>query len=92
MFEEPGEAEQEDQEGPVNHILPQGVPEPNSVSTALRMVSNSSLENTLLEGESYNDLVEGPTSQQPLLQVQVYVQMLPTLGSTICTLRSIHQL
>ena len=34
MFEEPGEAEQEDQEGPVNHVSPQGVPEPNSLSTA----------------------------------------------------------
>ena len=34
VFEEPGEAEQEDQEGPVNHVSPQGVPEPNSLSTA----------------------------------------------------------
>ena len=47
MFEEPSEAEQQDEEGLVNHISPQGVPEPNSVSTALRMVSNSSLENTV---------------------------------------------
>ena len=69
VFEEPGEAEQEDQEGPVNHISPQGVPEPNLVSTVLKMVSNNILENTLLEEESYNDLLDGPSSQQLLLQV-----------------------
>ena len=44
VLKEPGEAEQEDQEGPVNHILPQGVPEPNLVSTALRIMARKNLE------------------------------------------------
>ena len=34
VLKELGEAEKEDHEDPVNHVSPQGVPEPNSLSTA----------------------------------------------------------
>merc|ERR1711973_955698 len=54
------------------------VPKPSSVSTALRVVSNSSLKNNKSGGISYNDLlVKGPNSLQPLLQVQADFRTLP---------------
>ena len=70
--------EMEAWEGPVNYISHHGVPKPSSVSTALRVVSNSSLKNTQSGGLSYNDLlVKGPNSLQPLLQVLADFRTLP---------------
>ena len=70
VFKELSKDEMENWTGPVNYISHHGVPKPSSVSTALRVVSNSSLKNTQSGGVSYNDLlVKGPNSLQPLLQV-----------------------
>ena len=71
VFKEISEDEMQAWDGPVNYIPHHGVPKPSSVSTALRVVSNSSLRNDQSGGTSYNDLlVKGPNSLQPLLQVQ----------------------
>ena len=60
--------EMESWEDPVNYISHHGVPKPSSVTTTLRLVSNSSLKNAQSGGVSYNDfLVKGPNSLQPLL-------------------------
>merc|ERR1711867_11775 len=57
-------------------------PKPSSVTTALRLVSNSSLKNTQSGGVSYNDfLVKGPNSLQPLLQVIADFRVLPNVVS-----------
>ena len=40
----------------MNYISHHGVPKPSSVTTALRVVSNSSLKNAQSGGVSYNDL------------------------------------
>ena len=65
-------------DGPVNYISHHEVPKLSSVSTALRIVSNSSLKNTQSGGISYNYLlVKGPNSLQPLLQVQADFRTLP---------------
>ena len=67
-------------DGPVNYISHHGVPKPSSVSTALRVVSDSSLRNDQSGGVSYNDLlVIGPNSLQPLLQVQADFRTLPNV-------------
>ena len=66
--------------GPVNYISHHGVPKPSSVTTALRLVSNSSLKNAQSGGVSYNDfLVKGPNSLQPLLQVIADFRTLPNV-------------
>ena len=70
VFKELSKDEMEAWDGPVNYISHHGVPKPSSVTTALRVVSNSSLKNDQSGGLSYNDLlVKGPNSLQPLLQV-----------------------
>merc|ERR1711888_107795 len=46
VFMELTKDELESWSGPVNYIFHHGVPKPSSVSTALRVVSNSSLKNT----------------------------------------------
>ena len=80
VFKELSEDEMEAWEGPVNYISHHGVPKPSSVSTALRVVSNSSLKNDQSGGLSYNDLlVKGPNSLQPLLQVQADFRTLPNV-------------
>ena len=80
VFKELSNAEMEAWDGPVNYISHHDVPKPSSVSTALRIVSNSSLKNTQSGGISYNDLlVKGPNSLQPLLQVQADFRTLPNV-------------
>ena len=82
VFKELGDAEMEAWDGPVNYISHHEVPKPSSVSTALRIVSNSSLKNTQSGGISYNDLlIKGPNSLQPLLQVQADFRTLPHVAS-----------
>ena len=56
MFKDLSEAEVEGWDGPVKYISHHGVLKPSSVSTALRVVSNSSLKNTQSGGVTYNDL------------------------------------
>ena len=64
--------EMESWTGVVNYVTIHGVPKPESKSTALRLVSNSSLRNKMSQGVSYNDLlVKGPNGLQPLVQVQI---------------------
>ena len=54
--------------GPVNYISHHGVEKPASTTTALRVVSNSSLDNNH-QGISYNDILpKGPNSLVPLIQ------------------------
>ena len=54
--------------GPVNYISHHGVEKPTSTTTALRIVSNSSLDNNN-QGLSYNDILpKGPNSLVPLIQ------------------------
>ena len=66
--------------GPVNYISHHGVPKLSSVTTAFRLVSNSSLKNAQSGGVSYNDfLVKGPNSLQPLLQVIADFRTLPNV-------------
>ena len=80
VFKELSDAEMEAWDGPVNYISHHDVPKPSSVSTAMRIVSNSSLKNTQSGGISYNDLlVKGPNSLQPLLQVQADFRTLPNV-------------
>ena len=80
VFKELSKDEMEAWDGPVNYISHHGVPKPSSVSTALRVVSNSSLKNDQSGGLSYNDLlVKGPNSLQPLLQVQADFRTLPNV-------------
>ena len=63
--------ELEEWSGPVNYISHHGVEKPESVTTKLRVVSNSSLDNNNC-GTSYNDcLPKGPNSLVPLLQALV---------------------
>ena len=82
VFKELTKHEMESWEGPVNYISHHGVPKPSSVTTALRLVSNSSLKNTQSGGISYNDfLVKGPNSLQPLLQVIADFRTLPNVVS-----------
>ena len=58
--------------GAVNYIAHHGVMKPQSHSTALRVVSNSSLKNDQSGGLSYNDILpKGPNALNPLLQVLV---------------------
>merc|ERR1711867_258098 len=82
VFKELTKHKMESWEGPVNYIYHHGVPKPSSVTTALRLVSNSSLKNTQSGGISYNDfLVKGPNSLQPLLQVIADFRTLPNVVS-----------
>ena len=68
-FVELSQQELEDYKGPVNYIAHHEVMKPGSVSTKLRIVSNSSLNNNNT-GVSFNDLVaKGPNSLIPLLEV-----------------------
>ena len=58
-------------QGPLNYITHHGVVKPGSVTTALRVVSNSSLDNNN-SGLSYNNLpLKGPNALIPLLQALV---------------------
>ena len=53
-------------DGPVNYVTHHGVAKPESVTTSLRVVCNSSLNNN---GVSLNNiLLKGPNSLNPLLQ------------------------
>ena len=55
----------------VNYVTHHGVPKPSSITTDLRVVCNSSLNNNN-RGVSYNDLLpKGPNSLVPLLQALV---------------------
>ena len=57
--------------GPVIYISHHGVAKPGSLTTALRVVSNSSLDNNNL-GLSYNNLLpKGPNALIPLFQALV---------------------
>merc|ERR1712059_166757 len=57
--------------GPVNYISHHGVEKPSSTTTALRIVSNSSLDYNN-KGLSYNDILpKGPNSFLPLIQAVV---------------------
>ena len=59
-------------DGPVNYIRHHGVEKVQSVSTKLRVVSNSSLDNCN-QGFSYNDMLpKGPNGLVPLNQAIVY--------------------
>ena len=52
-------------EGPVNYVPHHAVPKPDSLTTALRSVSNSSVKNN---GTSLNEILpKGPNSLNPLL-------------------------
>ena len=58
--------------GAVNYVTHHGVHKPGSKTTALRLVSNSSLRNNMSQGVSLNDLlVKGPNSLLPIIQVQI---------------------
>ena len=58
--------------GAVNYIAHHGVVKPQSHSTALCVVSNSSLKNDQSGGLSYNDILpKGPNALNLLLQVLV---------------------
>merc|ERR1711867_110456 len=82
VFKELTKHEMESWEGPVNYISHHGVPKPSPVTTALRLVSNSSLKNTQSGGISYNDfLFKGPNSLQPLLQVIADFHTFPNVVS-----------
>ena len=58
--------------GPVNYVSHHGVKKPHSVSTALRVVSNSSLRNNQAGGVALNDLLmKGPNVIRPIIQAQL---------------------
>ena len=60
--------------GPVNYILHHGVPKPGSLTTPLRIVSNSSL-NSMNSGHNYNEmLAKGPNALMLLIQVLIMWQ------------------
>ena len=64
--------EMESWTGVVSYVTIHGVPKPESKSTALRLVSNSSFRNKVSQGVSYNDLlVKGPKGLRPLIQVHI---------------------
>ncbi len=72
VFWELEDKEMEDWVGPVNYITHHGVRKLQSTTTALRVISNSSLKNNQAGGLSYNDILPmGPNSLNPLLQVLV---------------------
>ena len=55
-------------DGPANYISHHGVTKPESTSTKLRIVSNSSLDNNN-QGISYNDILpKGPNALTPLVE------------------------
>ena len=84
VFKELNKDKMEAWDGLINYISHHGVPKPSSVTTALRVVSNSSLKNDQSGGLSYNDLlVKGPNSLQPLLQVQADFRTLPNVCSDL---------
>ena len=65
--------------GSRNYISIHDVPKPSSLSTALRVVSNSSLNNNN-RGISYNDcLPKGPCALVPLLEAMVTWRMYPSV-------------
>ena len=57
--------------GPLNYISHHGVAKPGSVTTALRVVSNSSLDNNNSRLSYKNLLPKGPNALTPLLQALV---------------------
>ena len=68
VFVELEEDEMKSWDGPINYISHHDVPKPASISTKLRIVSNSSLNNNN-SGTSYNDcLPKGPNSLVPLIE------------------------
>ena len=71
VFKKLSQEEMDDWEGPVNYVTHHGVDKPDSLTTALRVVCNSSLNNNG-RGVSYNDLLpKGPNALVPLLQALV---------------------
>ena len=65
VFRKISKEEMDAWDGPVNYVTHHGVAKPDSISTALRVVCNSSLDN---HGVSLNDLLpKGPNSLVPLL-------------------------
>lgn len=71
------EEEMDSWKGAVNYISHHGVLKPSSITTSLRVVSNSSLRNNRSGGLSLNDLlVKGPNSILPIVEVQVYFRTL----------------
>ena len=70
----------EEWDGAANYIAHYGVMKPQSHSTALRVVSNSSLKNDQSGRLSYNDiLLKGPNALNLLLQVLVTWRSYPNV-------------
>ena len=68
MLREISDEEMASCSGPFNYISHHGVPKPGSVTTSLRVIYNSSLNNKN-SGLSYNDILpKGPNSLCPLQQ------------------------
>ena len=66
VFQKIPKEEMEAWDGPVNYVTHHGVDKPESVTTSLRVVCNSSLDN---HGVSLNHILpKGPNSLNPLLQ------------------------
>ena len=65
--------EMDNWEGPVNYVPHHAVPKPDSLTTALRSVSNSSVKNN---GTSLNEILpKGPNSLRPLLHTMTKFRM-----------------
>ena len=80
VFVELEEDEMKSWDGPINYISHHDVLKPASISTKLRIVSNSSLNNNN-SGTSYNDcLPKGPNSLVPLIEALVTWRQYPRVA------------